>query len=118
MGTIVHVEITAEDPAASARFYAHAFGWATVESPFAPGYHLAKTGPGQGIDAALMSRSWQAQPAIAWIQVDDLDAARSRVVAAGGGLAGDVDEIPGQGRVCYVTDPEGTVLGIKEVARS
>lgn len=114
MGTFVHVELTAEDPGAAARFYADVFGWPVQESPFAPDYHLLGTGEGPGAGGAVMSREHQAQPTIGWIEVEDIDAARSRVVAGGGAAAGPVHEIPGQGRLCYVTDPQGTVLGLKE----
>ena len=116
MGRIIHVELTAADLGSTAAFYTEAFGWKAEPSPFIDGYLVAETGAGDGIDGAIMSREYQSQPAIAWIQVDDLDATLTTVRAAGGSTAGDVQELPGQGRLVYVRDPEGTLLGLREVS--
>ncbi|GAB2594957.1 VOC family protein [Kribbella endophytica] len=114
MGRIIHVELTSADPEKAAEFYRAAFGWESEASPFADDYLLAATGAGDGIDGAIMSRGQQGQVAIVWLQVDDLEATRTAVVAAGGAVVGDVQEIPGQGWVAYVRDPEGTVLGLRQ----
>ncbi len=114
MGRIVHFEITAAAPDDATRFYREAFGWTGEASPFVPGYHLVATGDGPGIDGAVMSSDYQAQPVILWLEVDDLDASVAAVEAAGGRRAGDVNEIPGQGRVVYVADPTGTLLGLRQ----
>jgi predicted enzyme related to lactoylglutathione lyase len=49
--------------------------------------------------------------------VDDVAAARNAVLAAGGGVVGDVVsmEIPGKGGItfAYVTDPEGNVIELQ-----
>lgn len=49
--------------------------------------------------------------------VDDVDVARQRVLAAGGGQLGDLVtiEIPGAGRliVVYMTDPEGNIVELQ-----
>jgi predicted enzyme related to lactoylglutathione lyase len=113
VGRIIHVELTARDTARAAAFYAEAFGWRTESSPFADEYLVATTGTGEGIDGAIMARTDREQPTIAWLQVEDLDATVTSVRAAGGSVAGDVHEIPGQGRVVYVRDPEGTLVGLK-----
>jgi uncharacterized protein len=113
VGRIIHVELTATDTARAAAFYAGAFGWKTESSPFAGEYLVATTGNGEGIDAAIMARAYQEQATIAWLQVDELDATLAAVREAGGSVVGDVQEIPGQGRVVYVRDPEGTLVGLK-----
>ena len=114
MGRIIHVELTAADLGQAATFYAEAFGWQPEPSPFVEGYLGAQTGEGDGIDGAIMSREYQQQTTIAWIQVDDLDATLDAVVKAGGARAGEVQELPGVGRLAYVRDPEGTVLGLRQ----
>jgi predicted enzyme related to lactoylglutathione lyase len=113
VGRIIHVELTATDTARVAAFYAEAFGWQTESSPFVEEYLVATTGSGEGIDGAIMARTYQEQTTIAWLEVDDLDATLTAVREAGGSVAGDVQEIPGQGRVVYVRDPEGTLVGLK-----
>jgi predicted enzyme related to lactoylglutathione lyase len=113
VGRIIHVELTAKDTGRAAAFYAEAFGWRSEPSPFVPEYLVAETGAGEGIDGAIMARTYQEQATIAWLQVDDLDATLAAVLKAGGTAAGDVQEIPGQGRVVYVRDLDGTLLGLK-----
>jgi uncharacterized protein len=114
MGRIIHVELTSADPERAADFYRAAFGWESTASPYVDGYLLAATGSGDGIDGAIMSREHQSQAAIVWLQVDDLEATCTAVVAAGGSVVGEPQEIPGQGWVGYVRDPEGTVLGLRQ----
>jgi predicted enzyme related to lactoylglutathione lyase len=113
VGRIIHIELTATDTARAAAFYAEAFGWQTEPSPFVDEYLVASTGTGDGIDGAIMARTYQKQTTIAWLQVDDLDATLTAVQKAGGSVAGEVQEIPGQGRVVYVHDPDGTLLGLR-----
>ena len=114
MGRIIHLEITADDVDRATDFYANAFGWRLDSSPFVDGYVMAGTGEGQGIDAAIMRREYQSQPAIAWLDVDDIEAALVSVRSAGGEAAGDIQTIPGQGRVGYVRDTEGNLLGLRQ----
>ena len=114
MGRIIHVELTATDLDRAAAFYAEVFGWKAEPSPFAEGYLVAATGEGDGIDGAIMSREYQQQAAIAWLQVDDLEATLAAVIASGGEAAGEPQETPGVGRMVYVRDPEGTLLGLKQ----
>jgi predicted enzyme related to lactoylglutathione lyase len=114
VGRIIHVELTSTDVDRASAFYAKAFGWTTEASPFIGGYLVASTGQGDGIDAAIMSREYQQQPAIAWIEVDDLDATLAAVADAGGSAASDPQELPGVGRLAYVRDPEGTLVGVRQ----
>ena len=118
MGRITHVEITADEPAQAIRFYRDAFGWSSEESPFLPGYHLVRTGAGAGIDGAVMSRTYQPQPVILWLEVDDIDASLAASAAAGGRQVGEINEIPGEGLVCYLADPTGMLLGLKQPTAS
>ena len=113
MGKIIHVELTSAAPQETADFYARAFGWQAETSPFVPDYLVASTGDGPGIDAAIMSSGYQSQNTIIWIEVDDIEAAIDAVTAAGGSAAGPVQDIP-DGRVAYVTDTAGVVIGLKQ----
>ncbi|MFC6079766.1 VOC family protein [Sphaerisporangium aureirubrum] len=114
MGRIIHFEITAADVDRAAKFYTEAFGWEPRDSPFAGGYKVAATGPGAGVDGAIMTREYQSQATIAWLEVDDIDAAMDAVRRAGGRVAGERNTIPGQGHVVYVEDTEGNLLGLKQ----
>ena len=114
MGRIVHVEIVAEDHNRAAEFYRAVFGWEVTPAPVPDGYLLAATGPGEGIDGAIMSNRYQSQPTIAWIEVDDLEDTLATACAAGGDQVGEVQELPGVGRLCYVRDTEGVLVGLRQ----
>ena len=113
MGNIIHVELTSADPHATADFYHRAFGWQSTASPFLPDYLTARTGEGGGIDAAVMSSRYQDQSTIIWIEVSDI-ATTAAAVSAAGGTVGEFHDLPEQGRVGYVTDPRGVVIGLKQ----
>lgn len=114
MGKITHIELTSASVETTSDFYAHAFGWKATASPFLPDYYTVATGEGEGIDAAIMSSQYQSQNTIMWIEIEDIDAARSAVKKAGGTTAGEIHDLPGQGRVGYVTDPDGVLIGLKQ----
>ena len=114
MGRIIHLEFTTPDVAAATRFFTEAFGWSGSQSPYVPDYVMTDTGSGHGIDGAIMSRSYQPQPVIAWIAVADIHRSLDAVLAHGGEVAGDVNEVPGVGYVSYFKDPDGTVWGLRQ----
>lgn len=114
VGRIIHVELTAADLDRAAAFYTEAFGWEVTPSPFVGDYLVASTGEGSGIDGAIMARSYREQVAIPWIEVDDLDATLLAVTKAGGSTAGEPQRLPGVGRLAYISDPEGTLLGLRQ----
>lgn len=114
MGTVTHFELTAESLTALSGFLRTGFGWEAAPSPFIPDYSIVTTGDGDGIDGAVMSTDYQSQPVIIWIEVDDIASTIDAIAEAGGSLRGEINTIPGQGRVAYVTDPFGTVYGIKQ----
>jgi len=110
MGQVVHFEITADDAARANRFYADVFGWVTTE--FMEGYSTVKTGEGDGIDGAIMNREFQAQPAIIWLAVENIEEAAQKVKTAGGSLVNEKQIIEGIGETVYARDTEGNVFGM------
>lgn len=114
MGRIIHVEIVAEDHNRAAEFYSKVFGWQVTPAPVPDGYLLAETGSGEGIDGAIMSSRYQSQPTIAWIEVDNLEATLEAARGAGGTPAGEIQELPGVGRLSYLRDSEGVLIGLRQ----
>lgn len=116
MGRVVHFEITADDIKRAKKFY-EALGW-QIENANMPGadYWLAKTGEDSdmGINGAIMPRSYNPQPIIAWVSVDDIDDAIEIVKKAGGQTAGEKQTVPGIGQTIYVKDTEGNTIGLIE----
>lgn len=112
MGRMVHFEVTAEDTARARKFY-EIFGWKSSRAMEDIDYWVVKTGEGGiGIDGAIMSREYNAQPVIHWAAVDDLDAMIEKVKTAGGKVVGEKQKVPGIGDTIYVSDTEGNNLGM------
>lgn|SRR5487761_1187268 len=118
MGRVVHFEITADDVARARKFY-EVFGWKITDAGM-PGGEYWLAAPGMldetGIGGAIMSRSYQKQPSIIWVDVDDLDAMIEKVKAAGGEIVGDKQTVPGVGDTIYAKDTEGNVFGMIQPA--
>lgn len=112
MAKLVHFELTSPDAARTADFYAAILGWSVAPSPFVPDYHVL-TGPSRATGAVMADR-YHAQPAILWFEVDDLEQSIDAIESAGGKRAGEINAIPGEGRVVYASDPNGTVFGLKQ----
>jgi len=114
VGRVVHFEITADDTARAKKFY-EIFGWQITDSNMPGGeYWLAKTGDEKemGIDGAIMPRTYNPQPVIAWVSVDNLDEMIAKVQAAGGKLVGERQTVPGVGDTIYISDTEGNTIGL------
>jgi len=75
-------------------------------------YRLQSTGEGPGIDGAIGAVQDHEQPIVVTMDVDDLDAARARVVDAGGIVTMERMAIPGVGWLIYATDPNGLYFGL------
>lgn len=93
--------------AATRRFYEQVFGWSFQN--WGDDYSDTKdSGLGSGINADPAHRSSAPLPVI---YVSDLEAARQRVIEAGGKLARDIFAFPGGRRFEYL-DPAGNRLGV------
>jgi len=122
MRTAVHFEIHATDPDALQRFYGTLFGWG-FEQFGDMRYWLIRTGGGQGRDGGLLVRGTGApEPGrspnafVVTFDVEDCDATVAAAVAAGGAVAMPADDMPGIGRLAYLTDPDGNIFGVLQPA--
>lgn len=61
-----------------------------------------------------MSSRYQSQPTIAWIEVDELEATLEAARAAGGTSIGEIQDLPGIGRLSYLRDTEGVLVGLRQ----
>jgi len=144
----VHTNLIARDWRRLAAFYERVFGCAPVPPernlsgewleastgvPHAriQGVHLRLSGPGdEGPTLEIFQYNRltdQGKPAVnrpgfahVAFAVEDVEAARDEVLAAGGKAVGDLAsvQVPGAGRItfAYVTDPEGNVIELQRWA--
>jgi predicted enzyme related to lactoylglutathione lyase len=112
----IHFDLTAADPARAIAFYQAAFGW-TVEKwngPFE--YYMIKTGPpGEpGIDGGLSPSKGEGVDTNLTLGVTSLEDVMAKVAAAGGTIVGDIDTIPGVGRIVNCKDTENNGFSLIE----
>lgn len=124
----VHFEIHASDPAVLRSFYETVFGWRFQQWGDIP-YWIVITGDGDpmtgtphsepGVDGGLLPRPGgtpeDGQPVNAFVmtvEVPDCDGYVERALAEGGSIALPADDMAGIGRLAYIKDPDGNVLGL------
>lgn len=109
-GAFVWYDLATTDPVKAASFYASAVGWTPVPLPDKP-YTLFKMGTASRAGAHQLPADLEARGVPPhWsghIQVDDVDAALAKALAAGGSLRFGPSDVAGVGRFAVVTDPDG-----------
>lgn len=113
MAVLNYVELPVGSAAASVKFYGDAFGWSFTR--YGSDYAAHEGGPCEmGLDGTQGEKTAHILPVI---EVENLEAARDAVLAAGGAISCDIFAFPG-GRRFHFTDPDGLELAVyvKEVA--
>lgn len=113
--SFVHVELNTADPAKAKTFYSKLFQWQLedVPNPAVPdsSYTMIKVGTGTG--GGIMKQvpggpsGW-----LAYVEVDDIQAATAKAKSLGGKVMKDVTEVMGMGWLSFIQDPTGAVLGL------
>jgi predicted enzyme related to lactoylglutathione lyase len=123
MSKVIHFEIAADDTSRISAFYGDAFDWKIMSPPtpdIGEPYLLAVGGldTEPGISGAIKQHHPHEQRVVTTIEVASIDEAITRVGACGGTVVQEPEVMPGVGRQCYCTDPEGTLFGLLEPARA
>jgi predicted enzyme related to lactoylglutathione lyase len=102
------------DPAGVSAFYAKIFGWKVKHMPEL-NYRTVETGNKMGINGGIFrperTGPWPGNM-LFYVGVDDLAKYRKKIVAGGGKIHVEEQEVPGIGWLCLFTDPEGRMNGI------
>jgi uncharacterized protein len=116
----VHVELNTSDPEKAKAFYAKLFQWQLEDVPNSGvpsnSYTLIKVGSGTG--GGIMKQvpggpsGW-----LAYVEVDDIQAATQQAKSLGGKVMKDVTEVMGMGWLSFIQDPTGAVLGLWKTKR-
>ncbi|HTO50187.1 MAG TPA: VOC family protein [Burkholderiales bacterium] len=116
---VVHWELLSKDPAKVSAFYAELFGW-TIQHRPELNYRIVDTGGAGGINGGIMrpecEGEWPGNMTM-YILVDDLAAYRKRILAAGGKILIEEQEVPGMGSLSLFADPDGRMMGLWKANR-
>ncbi len=119
-GTFFWNELVTPEPDRCQAFYAQIAGWTArqVEMPPGPGPATYTVFMAGDRDVGGMFRmagpGWQGVPPhwMAYIAVDDVDAACAKVPELGGRIHLQPTDIPNVGRFCVIADPSGAVVSL------
>jgi hypothetical protein len=109
----VHVELNTTDVPAAKAFYGKLFDWKLEDVPMASGtYTLIQVGEGTG--GGLMKHPVPGAPSqwLAYVLVDDIQAATQKARSLGANVMQDVTEVMGMGWLSIIVDPTGAALGL------
>lgn len=109
----VHVELSTTDVSKAKDFYGKLFQWTLEDVPMEGGsYTLIKVGEGTG--GGIMSQMIPGAPSswMAYVDVDDIEAATKKAKSLGAKVMKDVTEVMGAGWLSIIVDPTGAVLGL------
>lgn len=109
---IVHIEFSASDLNAAAKFYGDLFGWKTEQLPeMNYATFEAPPGPGGGL-APVDGKMYNAGDVVVYVDTDDIEATLAKVVSLGGLTLQSKTEIPGFGWFGLFRDPTGNRIGL------
>jgi hypothetical protein len=114
MNRVTHFELPTSDLAASRHFYEAVFGWKFTKYEGQVEYLLISTGPPgtPGIDGGLGGAANDIKATVNTVDVDNIDEAIKKVELNGGQVVYPVGDIPGMGRLAYIREPGGAVVGL------
>ncbi len=117
-GIVYWNELLTNDIDKARTFFEAVIGWQYDDMPMPDGgtYTIAKTGDTRagGMMNIAATGAPEGAPShwMAYVAVDDVDAAVGKVAEAGGQVIQPCFDVAGVGRIAMIADPTGAVLGI------
>ena len=108
---VVHVELSAADVPAAAKFYENLFGWKMQHAPEFD-YTMWEDGSGYGGGFNKVTEHTPAGQVLVYIDSNDIDADLTQVEKLGGSVVTPKTEIPGTGWFGVFKDPTGNTLAL------
>lgn len=116
MNRFTHFELVTNDLEKTSAFYRDVFGWQIQKWEGPVDYWLVTTGDAStpGINGGLMQTGGGLSGTINTIEVDNIDAAITKVLACGGEIVLEKQPIPGVGFQAYFKDNSGIIVGLHQ----
>jgi uncharacterized protein len=110
----VHVELATSDVAKAKGFYGKLFDWKLEDVPMGDGTTYTMIGVGTGTGGGIMKNPMPGAPSIwlAYVLVDDIEAATKKAEQLGAKVMRPVTEVMGMGWLSIIVDPTGAHLGM------
>jgi hypothetical protein len=110
--SFVHVELNTQDVGKAKDFYTKLFDWKLEDMPGPTEYTMIKVGDGTA--GGIMKHPMPGAPSfwLAYVLVDDINAATAKAKSLGATFIKDVTEIPGYGAFSIFMDPTGAALAL------
>jgi predicted enzyme related to lactoylglutathione lyase len=108
-GQMVHIEIPADDTAASREFWGSLFGWEFNAFPGPSEYHMTRLGEQQG--GAITNMEPGKRGTRVYFDVEDIKDGAAKVAGLGG-TVGEPMPVPGMGWFVTCSDPHGNEFGL------
>jgi predicted enzyme related to lactoylglutathione lyase len=113
----VHVELATNDLRKAREFYQNLFDWKLEDMPTGDGdtYTMVEVGESDyGVGGGMMKAPMPGMPSnwMAYVSVDDIQAATEKATSLGATVIRDITPVPGMGSFSIISDPTGAVLGL------
>jgi predicted enzyme related to lactoylglutathione lyase len=108
---VVHVEISAQDREAAAKFYGDLFGWKFEQFPDM-NYATFDTGNSVGGGLNPVTDTNPAGSVVVYIGSADIDADLAKAESLGANIVQPKTEIPNTGWFGFFADPTGNMIGL------
>lgn len=109
--TVVHIEFSAKNLEAAAKFYNQLFGWKVEQMP-EMNYATFEAEGGSGGGFSPINDQNPAGTVLVYIETDDIDASLAKAKSLGGKIITPKQEIPGMGWFGIFADPTGNHVGL------
>jgi uncharacterized protein len=110
----VHVELNTNDVAKAKAFYSKMFDWKMEDVPMPMGTYTMISVGDEGTGGGLMKNPMPNAPSmwLAYVLVDDIEAATKKAKSLGATVCKDVTEVMDMGWLSIIADPTGAMLGL------
>ena len=109
-----HVELSSTNLGTSKEFYGSLFDWKLEDIPMGPDMSYTMIGVGEGTGGGMMKNMIPGSPSfwLAYMLVDDINAATRKAEKLGGKVMRDVTEVMDAGWLSIIVDPTGASFGL------
>jgi predicted enzyme related to lactoylglutathione lyase len=110
----VHLELSTSDTAKAKSFYSDLFGWEFTDHDMGPSGVYSTFKPSSGPGGGLFSMPGMPTFWLAYVGVDDIDAATEKAKSLGATIHKGPLEIPNIGWMTILADPTGATIALFE----